>query len=431
MDCQITSQDQAADVRLSGRLDSSWTTFVSDRLDEVVRNGAYEVRLDLTGLTYLSSTGIALLIRYHRQLRQLGGSLRIVGDSEAVRDVLKLTGVARMLYGEPQARVSVDSTATDGVGGQTLERPEMTLTVHRPSGGKPRASVLELMGDPARLSQGGYSQGDERLWSALEGAMAIGLGALGPDFESCRHRFGEFLAASGMATYRPGTGQGQPDFEAASEAFVPQMRVLYGLSFTVGPDATLVRFEPRGGPNFEAGGVPLSGLAAAALDLVESPTVGLVLVAESAGLVGSALRQSPLATAPGLDLFGPERARDWFSLTAEPEFAGSTAIVVGVAARQAGPQLAPFVRPLTAKSDGGSAAIHGHFHATVVPYRPLPRANLKLHAVLKLFFEAGRIDSLLHLLHDSRPVVGVGESTFTRGAIWVVPLAVDGEAGNA
>ena len=101
MDCQITSHDHTADVTVTGRLDSSWTPFLSDRLDEVVRSGVYEVRLDLTGLTYLSSTGIALLVRYHRQMRQIGGSFRIVGDSETVRDVLRLTGVARLFYEEP------------------------------------------------------------------------------------------------------------------------------------------------------------------------------------------------------------------------------------------------------------------------------------------------------------------------------------------
>ena len=80
-----------------GSLDSSWSSYLSDRIDEVIRSGAREVRLDMAGVSYLSSNGIALLIRYHRQLRKIGGRIRIVADSEAVSHVLRLTGVAQIL----------------------------------------------------------------------------------------------------------------------------------------------------------------------------------------------------------------------------------------------------------------------------------------------------------------------------------------------
>jgi hypothetical protein len=42
--------------------------------------------------------------------------------------------------------------------------------------------------------------------------------------------------------------------------------------------------------------------------------------------------------------------------------------------------------------------------------------------------ETGRIETILHLLGDFRPIVGAGESTFRRGAIWYVPLDVGGSA---
>src|SRR3954470_2280819 len=97
MECQISSTDDVAEVVLIGSLDSSWSPYLSDRLDEVVRTGVREVRVDMSGVSYLSSNGIALLVRYHRQMRQIGGSFRIVADSEAIANVLNLTGVARML----------------------------------------------------------------------------------------------------------------------------------------------------------------------------------------------------------------------------------------------------------------------------------------------------------------------------------------------
>jgi hypothetical protein len=73
--------------------------------------------------------------------------------------------------------------------------------------------------------------------------------------------------------------------------------------------------------------------------------------------------------------------------------------------------------------------LQGHFHAAVVPYRPLPGGAAELTATVAHVFEPGRIETILHLLCDSRPILGAGESTFTRGVIWYVPLAVGGESG--
>jgi hypothetical protein len=149
----------------------------------------------------------------------------------------------------------------------------------------------------------------------------------------------------------------------------------------------------------------------------------VVLIAETAGLVGAALRRSPIGVPDGLDVFAHTEARDWLSFTSEPEHARSTALVVGVATRGPSPALSPFVRPL---SGNGPCELRGHFHAAVVPYRALPRGSFEPAPTVKLLFEPGRFETVLHLLGDSRPIVGAGESTFTRGAFWVVPLA-DGE----
>src|SRR3954471_6525373 len=97
MDCQIRRADDVAEVVLVGSLDSSWASYLSDRIDEVIRGGALEIRLDMAGVSYLSSNGVALLVRYHPQLSKIGGRFRVVADSDAIRHVLQLSGAARML----------------------------------------------------------------------------------------------------------------------------------------------------------------------------------------------------------------------------------------------------------------------------------------------------------------------------------------------
>lgn len=418
MDCQIRRVDDLAEMVLVGSLDSSWSSYLADRIDEVVRSGAREVRLDMAGVSYLSSNGIALLVKYHKQLRRIGGRFRIVADSEEVSHVLRLTGVSR-IFGDDGLSPPVEGRSPARA--EVVERDGMVLQVFSsPSGGA--AERLELIGDPARLAADGYDERDERTWKAVPGAVALGLGALGPSFEACRERFGEFLAAAGVAAYRPSAGSGRPDFEHAAGAFVPAVRLVYGLTFSAGR-APVVRFEAKGEPG--SARVSLSQVAEAALGLAGGGVVGLIIAGESDGLVGAALRRSPVGLRAGLDPFAHPEVRDWLSLTPEPEHSRSTALVVGVATRAAGPALAPFVRPLMMAT---APALQGHFHAAVVPYRPLPAGAIELAATVSHLFEPGRIETILHLLGDSRPILGAGESTFTRGAVWYVPLTLGADA---
>jgi anti-sigma B factor antagonist len=401
---------------LVGSLDSSWSSYLSERIDEVVRAGALDVRLDMTGVSYLSSNGIALLVRSHQQLRKVGGRFRIVADSEAVGRVLRLTGADRVLHeGSPTA-------TAPAARGEAIEWDGLSLQVF-PGGGDVPAGRLELIGDPARLRGRGYDASDERTWTADPHSAALGLGALGPCFEDCRDRFGEFLAVAGVAAYRPGSGPGRPDFEHAAGAFVPEARLLYGLAFPIGRMSVL-RFEAKGEPG--AAAAPLSGVVGACLERAGGDRAGIVIAGESEGLVGAALRRSPVDLPDGLDPFAHPEVRDWLSFTPEPEHGRTTAIVVGVATRRPGPELAPFVRPLSSATATG---LQGHFHAAVVPYRPLPGGPIDLAETVAHLLEPGRIEAILHLLGDARPIVGAGESTFARGVAWYVPLAIGGGAG--
>ena len=196
--------------------------------------------------------------------------------------------------------------------------------------------------------------------------------------------------------------------------------MLYGLAFSA-RRAAVARFDARG--EHGSSSVPLSQIALACLDLAASDTVGLIIAGEAEGLVGAALRRSPASLPGGVDPFAHPAVRDWLSLTPEPEHSQCTALVAGVATREKGTALSPFVRPV---SNGCSPGLQGHFHAAVVPYRPLAGGPIELGATVANLLEPGRIDSILHLIGDSRAIVGAGESTFTRGVIWYVPLVVEG-----
>jgi stage II sporulation protein AA (anti-sigma F factor antagonist) len=59
------------------------------------------VVLDLTALEFLDSTGLGVLIRANRDLREAGGALRVRSPQPQVRRVLDITGAGEWLSVEP------------------------------------------------------------------------------------------------------------------------------------------------------------------------------------------------------------------------------------------------------------------------------------------------------------------------------------------
>src|ERR1700755_1261798 len=72
-------------LRLSGRLDNHWSHPLDEALYEVEREGVRHVRLDFSGVTYLSSAGAAVLMKHYRDTTALQGSLQISAASARAR----------------------------------------------------------------------------------------------------------------------------------------------------------------------------------------------------------------------------------------------------------------------------------------------------------------------------------------------------------
>src|SRR5271166_4494165 len=92
---------ETAELKIRGRLDSYWADHLATELGKFVREGTHRLWLDLSGVIYLSSLGVGVLVRYQKDLKSLGGSLKVVHPSEPVKDVLETVRLIDMLVGEP------------------------------------------------------------------------------------------------------------------------------------------------------------------------------------------------------------------------------------------------------------------------------------------------------------------------------------------
>ena len=94
------SREQSVDLvilTLSGRLDANWSGHVETALSEVVRSGEHRLHLDMSGVDYLSSAGVRVLLSCFKQLRAINGLFGVVSPSEPVRSVLDLSGLGMLI----------------------------------------------------------------------------------------------------------------------------------------------------------------------------------------------------------------------------------------------------------------------------------------------------------------------------------------------
>jgi hypothetical protein len=245
-------------------------------------------------------------------------------------------------------------------------------------------------------------------------SFALGLGAFGESFSDCRSRFGEFLAVAGAAAYLPTDGSNVADFLVARGGESPEVKVLYALACE-GAFTRLARFDVAGG---EA--ISLADLIATCLEISGVEVAGLVIVAESAGLVGAALRRSPVMDGPDgrAKLFAHPEIRGWLTFTAEPAFSCALTLIVGVVAQSRAASTPALLRTL-----GPDSSPAGHLHAAAFSFRPMKKGPLDLKETVRTLFQGESLLGILHLLHDDREIAGAGQSQFTRGACWIGPIA--------
>ena len=84
-------------VAMGGELDVRAAPYLRERLTEAVRDAPEEVRVDLSGVTFLDSIAIGLLVSTKRRVSDYGASFSVDGGHPPVRLVLEIMGLIEYL----------------------------------------------------------------------------------------------------------------------------------------------------------------------------------------------------------------------------------------------------------------------------------------------------------------------------------------------
>ena len=81
------------------------------QVDDLLREGKLSVIFDLSGLSFIDSAGVGMVMMCFGKLKKSGGTLRVAGAKGYVEDTLKMTRVNEVLQLFPSVEAAAASFA--------------------------------------------------------------------------------------------------------------------------------------------------------------------------------------------------------------------------------------------------------------------------------------------------------------------------------
>lgn len=115
MNLQVNSFDNVTVIKISGRIDSHSVQRLRQQLALSVGSAEKNIVLDLAGVDFIDSSGLAAIVHAMKQCRAGGGDLRLCKTPQAVRMVLELTRLDKALDIFPNQESALLSFTTPAV----------------------------------------------------------------------------------------------------------------------------------------------------------------------------------------------------------------------------------------------------------------------------------------------------------------------------
>ncbi|MCL2043589.1 MAG: STAS domain-containing protein [Treponema sp.] len=82
---------------IKGRIDSVYALPIQEKLEEAIKNGVTKIILNMSQVEFLSSAGIRVILKTHRDLKKAGGTFGIEKPSSNVKNVLGMAALNELL----------------------------------------------------------------------------------------------------------------------------------------------------------------------------------------------------------------------------------------------------------------------------------------------------------------------------------------------
>lgn len=99
---EVSGPTEAPLVTVTGELDVATSPRLRRELDDAVDAGARDVRVDLSRVGFMDSSGLGALMAVHHRLQGIDGRITIVGATPPVRKILEITALDEVFVLAPE-----------------------------------------------------------------------------------------------------------------------------------------------------------------------------------------------------------------------------------------------------------------------------------------------------------------------------------------
>ena len=97
MKMKIQEKGVVTIVTLEGNIMQEEIAMFRSRLDDLIMNGKIRIVLDMSGVNYLSSMGLSVLLATKNKLLSQRGDLKIASVNQLIKNLLEMTRLVRKL----------------------------------------------------------------------------------------------------------------------------------------------------------------------------------------------------------------------------------------------------------------------------------------------------------------------------------------------
>ncbi|MFD9697466.1 STAS domain-containing protein [Lentzea sp. NPDC059081] len=111
MDTELDVRENAVVLEVTGEVDSYTAPLLQEHLDQAfaqAAEGRLAVVLDMTGVSFLASSGLSLLVEYHLRGEDRGTPLRVVAPGGSPLRALRATTLNELIQLYPGVRQALE-----------------------------------------------------------------------------------------------------------------------------------------------------------------------------------------------------------------------------------------------------------------------------------------------------------------------------------
>jgi anti-anti-sigma factor len=401
-DCILREENGVTWIAPQGRLDSMTSPQVQQQIDQQIMDGKRLLVVDFSDVGFVSSAGLRIFMMAQKQLKKVGGEIIFYGIAEALMQVFTMSGFASIFRMCATRQEIAALLAPDQSAAALLQQEHdgMRFSYFKTSC---QPGVCFAIGTQDKFAQSRYEFPDSIPVKQSDIRFGAGLAAVGDEYEEYKNFFGEAVVINRSLFFYPAVMRPAVDFILCGEQdSAMNYRFLHGFGFN-GQFAVISSFESI------EGFITLDSLTRSLFTLTMADAIGIVLLAESKGLLGMNLKKAPIyenKPKNGLDIFDAANFSEWMNFPIEPTDFNTIIAGAGIVVRSREGLASKYEKLLSKES------LH-HIHGGVFAREPLDNNPAQFEAELKRVVTELEASKVQHVL---------GQSKFSSGLVGIIEL---------